>query len=248
MVDEWLGFEGIPRSAEHLIRGMVERADLTIVTSERLRRRYMPMGGNVQLLRHGTDIALFEPVSRGQVVPDERLQRLIGAKIGYYGAIHKLDLHLIRTLAISRPEWHFVFLGPTGGGSQGVPRLGNMPSNVYFLPPCPRSDLPAFLSGLDAFWMPFRIDELTRSMSPIKIFEVLGAGVPIVMSDLEECRAVAGPWGRFAVTADEHGQMLTAEMRGDSPARRLRRAAAVRNCDWEQRFATLCHLIGMEEI
>ena len=99
MVDEWQGLSGIPESMVDLTLRMFEKADMTVVTSQRLLDRYCKHTDKIMLLRHGTDRALFDPVSRGEVAPDPQLEKFSGPRIGYYGALHKLDFDLIREVA-----------------------------------------------------------------------------------------------------------------------------------------------------
>ncbi len=245
MVDEWEGLGGIPHAMAELTREMLGRADVTIVPSQRLFARYQPFSRDIRLLRHGTDCALFEPVSQGKVAPDPRLQDFSGPKIGYYGALHKLDFDLVREAALRQPEWAFIFIGPAGRGSQGGGPGETLPPNVHFWPSQDRATLPAFLAGIGVFWMPFEINELTHSMCPIKIYEVLSAGLPMVISKLDESRTVAGDLGIYAVDVTDHLRGLEQALANDEPMARTQRAAAVRGCDWNTRFQEFAALLAV---
>ena len=242
IVDEWQGMAGIPRSMAVLTQEMLKRADVTIVTSGRLYERYRFSAKRIELIRHGTDLALFGPVAKGDVMPDARALALPGRKIGYYGALHKLDVELIIRVARARPRWSFVFVGPLSGG-QGVGKLDVFPPNVHFFGELPRRDLPKFLAALDAFWMPFAVNELTHSMCPIKIFEVMSAGLPLVSSDLDECRAVAGEIALFAGKTEEHVTQLERAVGMHSPEEVNLRMAAMSDYDWNNRYQEFSKLL-----
>jgi glycosyltransferase involved in cell wall biosynthesis len=242
IVDEWQGMAGIPRSMAKLTQAMLGHADLTIVTSGRLFERYKHSAKRIELLRHGTDIALFGAVASGRVVSDPRILVMPGNKIGYYGALHKLDTKLITQVAEARPDWSFAFVGPISGG-QGMGGHQAFPPNIHFLGEKPRADLPAFLAGLDAFWMPFAVNELTKSMCPIKIFEVLSAGIPLVSSDLDECRAVAGHHALFAKSADEHLAQLERASSLRNPEETRLRAESMQDYDWDHRYQKFLRLL-----
>lgn len=242
IVDEWQGMVGIPRSMAQLTQQMLKHADVTIVTSSRLFNRYKPSAKRIELLRHGTDIALFGAVSSGKVRPDVNLLSMPGRKIGYYGALHKLDIQLIIRIAQARPEWSFVFVGPISGG-QGVRLQREFPSNIHFHGVVPRSRLPEFLAALDVFWMPFVVNELTKSMCPIKIYEVLSAGVPLVASDLDECRAVAGQYVYFAQSMGEHLAQLERAANLHNPEEARQRAESMQGYDWDNRYQEFLRLI-----
>jgi glycosyltransferase involved in cell wall biosynthesis len=244
IVDEWQGMPGIPRSMARLTQAMLETADLTIVTSGRLFERYRYFAKNIKLLRHGTDISLFGGVAQGVISPDLQTLSLPGKKIGYYGALHKLDINLIISIAKARPNWSFVFIGPLSGG-QGVAVKKVFPDNVTFLDEKPRSSLPSYLAALDAFWMPFMVNELTQSMCPIKIYEVLSAGLPLVSSDLEECRAVAGYHCLFAQSTYDHLTQLERAMSLRTSDEMLLRAESMRNYDWSSRYKEFLQMLQL---
>lgn len=242
IVDEWQGMAGIPRSMAKLTQGMLKSADVTIVTSARLFERYRHSAKRIELLRHGADIALFGAVADGRVDPESKVLTLPGRKIGYYGALHKLDIRLIFEVAEARPNWSFIFVGPISGG-QGMTRQGAFPPNVYFVGEMPHASLPKFLASLDAVWMPFIVNELTQSMSPIKIFEVLSAGLPLVISNLEECRAIAGKNALFAITANEHLDQLECAVMLRDPKEIQQRVHAMKGCSWELRYQNFLRLL-----
>ncbi len=243
MVDEWQGMSSIPNSMAFLTRRMLEKADMTIVTSQRLFERYRTYTDKIMLLRHGMDRALFEPVSRGEVASDPRLIGFSGPCIGYYGALFKLDSDLIKSVANRCPDWNFIFIGPRGRGSRGGRGKEVMLPNVYFWPPQERKTLPAFLAGIDIFWLPFRINELSKSMSPIKVYEALSAGLPLVVSDLEETRAVAGELALYAVNTEEHLEMLNRSLNTQNEADRFHRSKSVQGFDWDERYKEFSRML-----
>ena len=246
MVDEWQGIKGIPRSMASLTADMLRVADTTIVTSRRLFDRYAPIANRIELLRHGTDLSLFSPVATGELDFDQNISPYSGIKIGYYGALHKLDFELVRRVAGCRQDWTFLFVGPEAGG-QGVESREELPPNVVFLGAYPRDRLPQFLAGIDAFWMPFIVNELTHSMCPIKIFEVLSAGIPFVATDLDESREVAGEMGLFA--SDEAGHLQQLEEALTERRRKVsqRYSEHAAQFDWDKRYMSFLKILQCEE-
>lgn len=242
MVDEWQGLAGIPRSMTALTQAMLARADATIVSSRILFERYRGVARDIHMLRHGTDLDLFIPVLEGKVAPDERVMALPGVRVGYYGALHKLDFDLIREVASQRPGWSFIFLGPISG-NQGIGARPSLPPNVRFWEAWHREALPGFLAGFNLFWMPFVRNELTHAMCPIKLFEVLSAGIPVVSADLDETRDVGGELIEYARDARGHLEALEKALALDSAARRKSRSAAVAGYDWSVRTAAFSELL-----
>ena len=247
MVDEWQGIQGIPRSTARLTADMLKVADTSIVTSRRLYDRYAPIAKRTELLRHGTDLSLFAPVAKGGLEVDQNISLYSGVKIGYYGALHKLDFDLVRQVAGSKLEWTFFFVGPEIGG-QGVGSREEFPPNVIFLGAYPRERLPQFLAGIDAFWMPFVVNELTHSMCPIKIFEVLSAGVPFVETELDESREVAGDMGLFANSDVDHLQKLEVAVTLRSRQASERYIEHVAHYDWDVRYKSFLNILQREAV
>ena len=113
-------------------------------------------------------------------------------KIGFVGAIssYKPDFALIRSVALRHPEWHFVFIGPQSEGepSTDLSQLCGL-SNVHWLGPKPYSQLPRFLAGFQCAWLPLQCNAYTRAMFPMKFFEYLFAGLPVVSTRIHALRS-----------------------------------------------------------
>ena len=135
--------------------------------------------------------ALEQRQDPGFVDPPE-LRGIPEPKIGFVGAIssYKLDFELIRSVALRHPEWHFVFIGPQSEGepSTDLSQLCGL-SNVHWLGPKPYSQLPRFLAGFQCAWLPLQCNAYTRAMFPMKFFEYLFAGLPVVSTRIHALRS-----------------------------------------------------------
>ena len=124
----------------------------------------------------------FEHFSRGE--PNAFVAGLPRPVIGYFGAIAEwFDVELIAQAARERPQWSFVLVGRTAGASLG-PLRGL--KNVHLTGERPYGQLPGFLAGFDVACIPFKVDMLTRATNPVKFFEYLSAGKPVVATALCE--------------------------------------------------------------
>jgi len=135
--------------------------------------------------------ALEQRQDPGFVDPPE-LRGIPEPKIGFVGAIssYKLDFELIRSVALRHPEWHFVFIGPQSEGepSTDLTQLCGL-GNVHWLGPKPYSQLPRFLAGFQCAWLPLQCNAYTRAMFPMKFFEYLFAGLPVVSTRIHALRS-----------------------------------------------------------
>lgn len=104
--------------------------------------------------------------------------------IGYYGAISDwFDTDLVRYLATNRTEWTFVLIGDTLGAD--LEPIMNL-SNIHLLGEKPYTDLPDYLSGFNVCIIPFKKLPLTEATNPVKLFEFMSAGKPVVATRLRE--------------------------------------------------------------
>jgi glycosyltransferase involved in cell wall biosynthesis len=131
------------------------------------------------------------------------LSNLKGPIIGFIGAIsaYKLDFDLIAQIARHKADCDFVFIGRIGEGdsSTDVSALSNLP-NIHFIGPRPYSELPMYLHWFDIALLPCLINNYTTYMFPMKFFEYVAAGVPVVTTNLPSLQDYA----RYAnISGDE---------------------------------------------
>jgi glycosyltransferase involved in cell wall biosynthesis len=182
--------EAIERWEERLCR----RADVVFVTSPQLRAHLAPFNPRTFLYPNVADGKHFaEALNPDLPVPAE-LAALPRPRIGFVGAIssYKLDLALLASLARRRPHWSFVLIGPVGEGDPGtdVSELRAL-ANVHFLGTRPYADLPACLKAFDVGLLPLRLTPYTQAMFPMKFFEYLAAGLPVVATPIDALRPFA---------------------------------------------------------
>lgn len=103
--------------------------------------------------------------------------------IGYIGAIAPwLDWSLIHTMVHFLPQYEFVLIGPLLLQS-GVSVTG---SNMHYLGHKNYETLPQYLSRFDYCLIPFKLTEMTQGVNPVKFWEYLASGKPILSTPLPE--------------------------------------------------------------
>jgi hypothetical protein len=149
-----------------------------------------------------------------------------------------IDFDLLRHVAASRPRWSFVLIGPRGRLAD-VHKVEGLP-NVHLLGRRPYGDLPGYLRGFDACLNPYVLDEVARHASPLKLYEYLAAGRPVVSVDMPEARrfeavvAIGRTPDEILRRLDEAVAPVTQD-----PARVAARVASVAVQSWDQRFREL---------
>ncbi len=160
-------------------RRVIENVDITFITSDSLRKRREDVAQRLAVIPNGIPEYFFaHPTSE----PDE-IDAIPQPRIGYVGNIFSLlDYELLTELCRRRPEWQFVFVGPIERESH-VHALREC-ENAHFLGRRPHERLPAVLQRFDIALMPFVVNDFTRPLVPLKLFEYMAAGVPIVSTAL----------------------------------------------------------------
>ena len=155
-------------------------------------------------------------------------------------------LELLEQVFRARSEWSLVMVGPVGGGDPGtrVDPLQELP-NVHFLGVRRREEVPAYLKGFDVCLLPSRLNRYTRHMFPLKFFEYLATGKPVVMTllpSLEEYRSMAYVAEADDALAFERSIERALEEPAGDPVRRIRIEEA-RKHDWNSQVDRLTGLV-----
>jgi GT2 family glycosyltransferase/glycosyltransferase involved in cell wall biosynthesis len=192
LIDELEIFPGDKNLLEHRHATLLEKATVAVATATRLLDKLKPIRPDAILVPNGVDFEHFAPAGhRTDRDPPIELAALVGEGkpiVGYYGAFARwIDYELIRFAATRRPDLNFLLIGPDHDDTLNASRLSSV-ANVRWFGPRSYQDLPDFLRYFDVAIIPFQLDNITLSVSPIKLFEYLAAGKPVITTDLPECR------------------------------------------------------------
>ena len=109
--------------------------------------------------------------------------------IGYYGALAKwFDYDLIEKMAKEHPEWNILLIGIIYDDSFAKYNYFKKLKNVYRITTINYKELVKYGKCCNVLTIPFIINEITLSTSPVKVFEYMSMEKPIVTTDLPECR------------------------------------------------------------
>lgn len=217
-------------------RRFAPRADVILASAPELVTRMRALNDNVLYAPNVADTRLFaQALEPGPI--DAELAALPGPRIVFIGAIlaAKIDLELVVALARLRPQWSFAFVGPIGPGDPrtNVDPLREVP-NIHLLGHRPYEQLPEVLRGADATIVPYLLDGEMRSVFPMKTYEYLAAGRPVVSTPLETLGDV--PEVIKAATAEEFAARLQEAIEGDTDALRAERSRGAQSHSWESRL------------
>jgi glycosyltransferase involved in cell wall biosynthesis len=239
-VDDIAAQEGIDeasfRAAEERF---VRRADLVLASAPGLAERLRPLNGNVRLMPNVADTELFATALEPGPA-DPALDGLARPRLVFCGAVaeKKLDMPLLLDIARARRDWTVALVGPVGLGDPhtDVSALAAEP-NVHLLGARPHDELPQVLRGADVALIPYRRSRLTDSIFPMKVYEYLAAGRPVVATELPSLDGVAGV--RRASGTEAFAAAVEDALTHDTPEERHRLSALAAGHSWDARVAEI---------
>jgi glycosyltransferase involved in cell wall biosynthesis len=109
--------------------------------------------------------------------------------------------------------------------------------NVHIVGAVPSNDIPSYVASFDVGIIPFVVDELTRGVSPLKMYEYLAARVPVVATPLPVCEA--HPVVRTASTPESFASEVRAALEGRSSAFYEAADVAADEASWDNRISSV---------
>lgn len=211
---------------------LLRRAYRVTATAETLLDRVRKVRDDAALVPNGAD---FDHFAAAAGRPEGRLVA------GFYGGVGPwLDLGLVAQAAALMPEVAFELIGPLEPGTQ-VP---DFPSNVVLRGFVPYVHLPGELRRFFAVTIPFRISDLTVAVNPIKLYEYLAAGKPVLVPRLPELIKF-GPLVYVYDDAASFCDALRAALT-EPVEMSQRRQGMARDNSWENRLDAIEQLLGGE--
>ncbi len=182
-MDELSAFQGAPPALRQREADLFQRADLVFTGGQSLYEAKRHQHSNVYAFPSSIDVAHF--VQARQAIDDPLDQANIPhPRLGFYGVIdERMDIDLLKGVAIARPDWQLVLIGPIVKiDPAALPQL----PNIHYLGGKSYSELPHYLAGWDVALLPFVRNESTRFISPTKTPEYLAAGKPVVSTSIRD--------------------------------------------------------------
>jgi glycosyltransferase involved in cell wall biosynthesis len=249
VVDDYASYPGVSERARARLERdelrIADRADLIIVTSERLLEMKRRIHENVVLIRNGVDARTLEEgtLPRGPLPPE-----LAGARspiLGYIGGItEKLDLGLLEEIAArfrGPSAGTLVLVGPVnvsgGEAAESIARLRAAP-NVIFTGRKDAADVPSYLRAFHVSLVPYRAGSQAQAIDPLKLYEYLAFGKPIVSVEIPSVLEFEG-LVRIARSREAFLAHVAEAVGERDEALAERRRSAARDASWEKRVEAL---------
>ena len=165
----------------------LNRCDAVFTTAPALQEKCLQHNPRSYYYSNVVDFDHFSLALEPGKIPAD-LESIPSPRLVYHGVLSdfKVNFSLLLEVAELHPEWQFVLIGDEreGQSCEGVKALKDRP-NVHFLGHRSYHSLPDYLRGMDVGLLPTLLNEYTRSMFPMKFYEYLAAGLPVVSTPLD---------------------------------------------------------------
>ncbi|MBU9828368.1 glycosyltransferase [Rahnella sp. FC061912-K] len=191
-VDEIKAQPGMPIDVlEREEKTLIQQASIVFVTALQLKESRVQWNKNIHYFSNVADYVHFnKAVTENYTIPDD-MKNITSPIVGFIGAVssYKIDLDLISYLALQRPQYSIVIIGEIGEGDPSTKiDILKKHKNIHLLGPKPYNVLPQYLKYFDVALLPNNLNQYTDNMFPMKFFEYLAAGKPIVSVDLSSIK------------------------------------------------------------
>ncbi|MDY7042156.1 MAG: glycosyltransferase family 4 protein, partial [Chloroflexota bacterium] len=236
------------------------RVDRLVVITHRLKELYVAAGVSAErvlVAPDGVDLARFEELP-DKVQARQQLDLPLAGKVLCYAG-HLFAWKGIYALVDAASRLPDTMLLMVGGMAQDREKLREYLversiDNVRLVPHVPPTEVPYFLSAADVLVLPSTARQtISREYtSPLKLFEYMASGRPIVATDLPSTREVLRDGENAVLVEPDSPELLAKAIQQvlEMPDRGRQLAAQAR-CDvktltWERRAANILAFVGTD--
>lgn len=227
---------------------ILKRADIVLTVSEKLKRSKSKINPNCFLLPNAVEADHFGLAAKEETKIEKDIADISRPIIGFLGNIDckRIDFDLINHLADTMPQYSFVFIGDiiddrAYKNSESI-RVARRKNNVHFLGCRDYSVLPYYLKAYDVCIIPFLNNVFNKNCSPLKLYEYLATGKPIVSTNIPAVRSFNG-LVHIARDKEEFGRYVKSALGERNKGLSYQRQVAAQENSWEKRVEKILEII-----
>lgn len=238
-----------PAVVDAMEKDLAKKADQVFATAVGLSETLEKINPSTKMIPNGAAYEIFSKVETEKeslAIPEE-MKNLSHPIYGFVGMLQEcIDYKLIESLAKNRPEATVYLIGRTLPGVD-LTHLEKYP-NIHFHGLVPQAELPNYIAQFDVCLNVFREGALSRDVSPLKFYEYLATGKPIVstreplqVEEFSDVVLIAHKEEEFLSLCDKAAQQKDTE----KTEKRLAYGAA---CSWTERVKQIENVLHEKKI
>lgn len=244
LIDDFdlLGNSDYIKQAQDMFDVLVKRNNTFVFASaDKLYHKALEMGcpkSKLVMSKNAVNLEDFQKkIETNQVMAD--IVKKNKPIVGYYGAISEwFDFGLLEKVIKNNSQWEFVVIGPENKNIDCLSKF----DNFTYIPPVPYKEIPSYAKCWDVATIPFKINDITLGCSPVKLFEYMAMGLPIVTTPMPECELYKSVF--IAKDAAEFEKQIAAALKAkDTPEYQKNLAREASENTWEARVNDMVKII-----
>ncbi|MFH1509300.1 MAG: glycosyltransferase [bacterium] len=175
---------------------MAKNVDAVLACSNALAEKASLYNPKTFLFRNACNPESFSKVNKNIIYDLKQLPKPI---IGFQGTVNeRIDKEMLEKVIADNKHFSFVFVGNTETKLQQQLNY----SNVFFYPAQPKESLGSIIDSFDVGFLPYKDNLFNRSSNPLKIYEYLLLGKPVVSFNLDLKNEFEGHLYQAEIVAD----------------------------------------------
>lgn len=215
---------------------ILKNSDIVICTSKELYKNKAEKHAHTYFIPNAAD---FEHSAKATLDSTSILPQIKNIKkpvIGYLGNIEaRTNYSLLKKVMAMNRDKSFVFVGPID--ADHIKKINLETPNLFLVDQVPYNDMPSVLKGFDVAIIPFNKDKVSHTIFPLKLFEYLGSGKPVISTDfntdLEEFTNGTVP---FCKNEEEFSAAITDALLNDTLEKQNLRLKVAKVNTWDIRL------------
>ncbi len=222
---------------------IIKNADLTITTSKELKRRMDLFSKNVYCVPNAADVSLFKTSLEGNFSKPKDLDGITKPIVIYTGNIDpRIDFELLIHAVKSHGDKMFVMVGPTPIDKILLDELKSF-SNIVFTGKKDITELPVYLHFAQCAIIPFKCNQLTKSIYPLKVNEYLASGKPVVSTAFSDDIVDFQDVIEICTDPADFSEGITRALKDHSSERQINRVHVAESNTWEARVKQFWQIV-----
>jgi glycosyltransferase involved in cell wall biosynthesis len=222
---------------------ILKNSDLVICTSRQLYLEKKEIHPYTYFVSNAADFKHSEKALLDSTPIHAELVNLKKPIIGYFGNIERrLDYKMIHEVMQMNLDKNFAFVGPIE--PEYLKKINKDIPNLHLISRVPYHEMPSVLKGFDVAIIPFKRDQVSHTIFPLKLFEYLGSGKPVISTDfnthLNEFTFGTVP---FCKNAKEFSEAINDALENDTAEKKQNRLNAAKENTWDKRFTEFSNIL-----